>query len=244
MSFYQSIADYYDFIFPLNQSQVDFVNATIPGSKSKSLLDVGCGTGNLDIELAKDFQKVIAIDSDETMIDKAKQKAKPDETKPQFMQMNMLNIETKFGSRSFDGIICFGNTLVHLDSVAEISYFFEQAKNVLKPGGKLLLQIINYDRILDKHIVGLPTIENEHIIFVRDYHYEPDNNKILFKTTLTDKKNKQEIKNDIPLYPIRKDEITHLLKQAGFIDYLLYGNFGQNKFSDESIPLVVEAKSQ
>lgn len=243
MSFYQSIADYYDFIFPSNQSQIDFVKETIPDPKNKSVLDIGCGTGNLDIALAKFFKTVAAIDSEESMVEKAKRKTGSSESNLQFLQMNMLEIETKFKKRMFDTIICFGNTLVHLESQEEIGYFIRQAINVLKPGGKILLQVINYDRILNKHIVGLPTIENEHIIFVRDYHYKADHNKILFKTLLTDKKNKQEIRNNIPLYPIRKVEISNLLEKANFSNIQFYSNFKRDKHFDDSIPLVVEATS-
>jgi len=240
MNFYQSISDYYDYIFPLNKEQLDFILGSFQGTKNKSLLDIGCGTGNLGLELAKIFQKVVATDLDKSMIEKATNKLDNTTNNLQFKQLNMLNIEPEFGKQVFNGIVCFGNTLVHLDNASEILLFFKQSNQVLKPGGKLLLQIINYDRIIDKNIVGLPTIENDHVKFVRDYHYEANSNKIIFKTLLTIKKEGREIENVLPLYPIRKDDLLKLLKDAGFKHIDFYGNFKREQLQENSIPLLVE----
>jgi glycine/sarcosine N-methyltransferase len=240
MNFYQSISDYYDYIFPQNTAQISFVLDTFQDTENMTLLDIGCGTGNLDIELSKHFQKVLATDLDKTMIEKATNKLENTVDNLQFIQLNMLNIETEFDKHIFDGIICFGNTLVHLDNASEMFHFFKQSNIVLKPGGKLLLQIINYDRIIDKNIVGLPTIENDHVKFVRDYHYEAKSNKILFKTLLTIKKDGREIENILSLYPIRKEDLNKLLKNAGFTTINFYGNFKREPLHENSIPLVVE----
>ena len=51
MNFYQSISDHYDEIFPLNKAQVDFVEKSFDNVDELSLLDIGCGTGNLSFEI-------------------------------------------------------------------------------------------------------------------------------------------------------------------------------------------------
>ena len=168
MGFYQSIAEQYEQVFPLNIAQVHFVKESIENPGKSALLDVGCGTGSLSIELGKDFQKVIAIDLDGTMLKKAKAKAEVDDNLS-FVKMSMLDIEKHFAPNSFDSVICFGNTIVHLKNSDQISNFFKQSKSVLKENGRFLFQIINYDRIIDQKIDGLPTIDNDKIQFVRDY---------------------------------------------------------------------------
>jgi len=237
MKFYQSIADYYEQVFPLNKMQIDFVNRAFKETKNLLLLDIGCGTGSLSIELSKIFNEVIAIDLDTSMIEMALEKEHP---KVDFRVMNMLDIEQGFGQQSYDCVICFGNTLVHLESLKSILDFFFQTKKILKENGKLLFQIINYDNIIDNGINGLPTIENDTIKFIRNYTYHPAKNMIDFETILTIKKSKQQIKNTIQLYPLRKAEIEELLKQAGFSDWKFYGNFKRDTLTENSIPLVVE----
>lgn len=241
MKFYERIVAYYDEIFPYNPKHKSFINATCPSTEYISVLDVGCGTGSLCIELAKDYVKVTGIDPDKMMLRVAQGKASNAISNLQFFPFGMLNLKNQFEPCQFDVLLCFGNTLAHLDSAEEIVDFFRQAKTVLNPGGKLLLQIINYDRIIEKQIKALPTIENEQLIFKRDYLYESIKNKIHFNTSLYLKGEKKEIKNHILLYPVRKNELSNILLRAGFKTFTFYGNFDRDALSNESIPLLVEA---
>lgn len=60
MAFYQSISDHYREIFPLNPGQIHFVNNRFPKAKQLSLLDIGCGTGDLSLELSERFNRVVS----------------------------------------------------------------------------------------------------------------------------------------------------------------------------------------
>lgn len=238
MSFYESIVDHYEQIFPLNKAQLDFVKNSFDETSKLSALDIGCGIGILSFELSKIFSNVTAIDLDERMLSKAIEK---NVAGIHFLKKDMLDIEKEFGRTAFDTIICFGNTLVHLDGSDEIFDFFQQSRKVLKKNGKLLFQIIQYDRIIDQNIKGLPTIENNEIKFVRNYLYYSERNMIDFETILTIKKTGQLIENTIQLYPLRKAEIRELLSKTGFSKILFYGNFKRESLTVNSIPLVVEA---
>jgi SAM-dependent methyltransferase len=240
MDFYSSIAEYYNHIFPLNRAQVSFIQNSFKEPQKLSLLDIGCGTGNLTRELSEIFNKVVGIDLDDAMLAKTKIANIEKNTNLHFLNINMLNIEKEFGSNSFDAIVCFGNTLVHLNSEETILDFFIKSREVLKNKGKLLFQIINYDRIIDKGINGLPTIENSVIKFERNYTYHADNNIIDFETILTIKEDNRQINNNIQLYPVRKSQIEKLLKKAGFSDIRFYSNFKKDEHTSDSIPLVVE----
>lgn len=239
MKFYESISDLYDSIFPLNPAQIAFVKSSLGATEECSLLDIGCGTGNLSIELAKISKEVMAIDLDENMLRKAQEKSEG-QANLRFSKLDMLDIGTTYPRISFDAIICFGNTLVHLASNKDVSGFFQQSKSLLKTTGKLLAQIINYDRIIDLGIDHLPTIENEMLKFERNYIYHPNENLLDFDTILTIKKNGQQIRNSVKLLPIRKEEIERLLTQAGFSTIKFYGNFNRDELTNESIPLVFE----
>jgi len=238
MDFYQSIADHYDEIFPLNLAQFNFVRNSFNNTSTFTALDIGCGTGALSIELGQIYKSVTAIDLDEGMLTKAKAKLSEN---VRFQKMDMLKIEKEFGQKSFDAILCFGNTLVHLEDKFQLFDFFKQAKAVLRKGGKLLFQVINYDRIIEKNILSLPTIENSNIRFVRNYILHPDRQKLDFKTNLTIKSSGQLIENTIQLFPTRSDEINHFLRQAGFTEIYFFSNFKREAFAGNSIPLIVEA---
>lgn len=252
MEFYSSIAELYDYIFPLNQDQVDFTERELRSWDSPSgaagpcspdtprILDTGCGTGNLSIALASRGHAVIGIDVDAEMIGRAKEKAGAD---ARFLRMDMTKIGDEFGPKAFDAVLCFGNTLVHLTDPVAIRGFLEAASRVLVPGGLLLLQIINYDRILGRNIEGLSTIENEHVRFERNYSVDPDTGLVLFHTILTGKKSGWVFENTIPLYPLRERQLCSFIEDAGFTDIKLFGSFSRAPFSHETVPLIVSARN-
>lgn len=241
MDFYQSISKYYQYIFPLNKMQLDFIGKSHPQAKDQlSILDIGCASGDLSLELAKTYQKVIGIDLDKGMIDQAITKGK-NYKNLEFHLQNMLELDTAFESNSFDIIACFGNTLVHLNSDDEVLQFFRNAKAVLKKDGKLLFQIINYDRIIDQKIDHLPTIENDVIKFERNYKYHPSLGKVDFETILSIKENKNSIQNCIALLALRKSKVEELLQKAGFTNISFFGNFKRENLTENSMPLIVEA---
>ena len=73
MSFYTSIAEYYDSIFPYNESQKKFISSYIKSDNSK-ILDIGCSTGSISCSIAHENHDVDAIDMDKNMIIKAMEK--------------------------------------------------------------------------------------------------------------------------------------------------------------------------
>ncbi|UMB61213.1 class I SAM-dependent methyltransferase [Lutibacter sp. A80] len=240
MSFYQQIAPYYHHIFKVNINQIDFVKSKIPENDA-TIIDVGCGIGTLSFELIAYYKHVLGIDMDAEMIQTAL-KAKETVLKPvEFQQLSMLQLNTLNTKNSIDGVVCFGNTLVHLNSLNEVADFLQQAKAVLKSNGKLLLQIVNYDRIISKNIKHLPLIENDEIIFERNYSYQELENKIDFNTQLTVKATQQIIENSIQLLPLLKKDLTLLLNKAGFDNCNYYGNFKQEPYTINSPALIIEA---
>lgn len=238
-SFYASIADNYDYIFPFNPVQVEFIKKSIHKTDSKQILEVGCGTGNLTFGLASHFEQVKGVDLDEEMLERAKQKNRFENVS--FQKLNMLKLDEKFASNSVDALVCFGNTMVHLSNLQEVESFVLQSKKVIKPGGVLAIQIINYDRILDQTINHLPTIDNDVIEFIRSYEYLKDEHKIDFQTVLTLKRKNERIENSQLLLPIRQLELEKILMKY-FTDIEFFGSFKRDPLGSGSVPLIVTAK--
>ncbi len=238
MNFYSSISEQYDAIFPLNITQVSFIKSYLnKDTENIKLLDIGCGTGSLSIELFGLFDKISAIDTNKQMLESAKKKAA--EKNIDFINIGMLDIENSFTENSFDIISCFGNTIVHLPSIEAIELFFENIKAVLKPDGKFLCQIINYDNVLDNNLKGLPTIENNIIKFERFYSLD-NSGMINFSTILTIKKTGKVLENNIKLFPLRKKILENALQNAGFNTVNFYGSFTKKEYNNKSLPLVFE----
>jgi len=227
--FYNEIAGKYDFIFPLSPAHKTFFASELRGY---TVLDVGAATGNLTDHLLSEGYEVTAIDLSERLIAKAAEKGVT------VQQLNMLDIDRL---STFDNIVCIGNTLPHLDSKASVQLFLQKTYRQLTQGGKLVLQLVNFQKYFaqqqDDYLGNLPLIINDKVKFERFYYLNKEG-KIIFKTILDD-----TIENEELLQPIFDDELTQWLTQIGFQVINLYGNFKKDPFDKgKSMALIITAE--
>lgn len=241
MAFYKSIAPWYDHIFPASPIQVKFTDQQLSGLSHRKILDVGCGTGNLSLLLVEAGATVTGIDLDAEMVSRAMKKSQ-NCANLGFQVTDMLQISSQFEPLSLDAVVCYGNTLVHLLRSGDILSFFNQSAGLLRSGGRLLLQIINYDYVLDEGLDGLPTIENDHIKFERHYEFREQDEMINFKTRLTVKSSGLTVTNSVPLHPVRRDFLKMLLQESGFERIQTFGGFDGAPLTERSMPLIVTAQ--
>lgn len=238
--FYTSISNYYSEIFPYNPVQLKFVEEKLRGLSGKTILDIGCATGELAYNLALGGATVTGIDLNEDLLEQAQvNKVHP---KLHFQRGNMLNVETDFSASQFDSVICFGNTLVHLKSRDAVAEMLKGVHNVLKPGGTLLLQILNYDYIIEDEVKTLPRIETDNIIFLRNYQFKEKDDYIDFQTELVLKRKVLSIRNENRLLALKSEDLIKALKEAGFSEINLYSNFKQGAFGGKHLPLVLSSQ--
>lgn len=225
--FYDEICNKYDYIFPLNEIQKKFMDNEIKGNR---ILDVGSSTGNLSKYLIENGINVTSIDINEKLIFKAAQKG------VEVKKLNMLEIDTL---NKFDTIINIGNTLPHLNNKKEIYTFLEKAYDRLEENGKLIIQIINFNKFIinrdkNNYLGNLPLIENENVKFERSYYLD-ENNNIIFKTILDN-----EIKNEEILLNINFEDLKNYLEKIGIKRLKYYGGFDKSFFDFEnSVYLII-----
>lgn len=239
MGFYEMLVDYYDEIFPTSERTLEFLGKDL--EEAAKVLDAACGTGTYTIGLAEKGYQAVGVDLDESMIALAEKKAENLGLDVDFIVSDMLNIDL-VSTSDLDRIFCIGNSLVHLKNRQEIKTFVETAFSLLKDQGDLILQVINYDRILDEQITFLPTIEvrGRGITFVRTYKYLENTGMIEFRTRL--RVNGEETESCVLLYPIRKDDLYQILVECGFTDVKVYGGFDGTPYAKDALPLIIKAK--
>jgi SAM-dependent methyltransferase len=239
--FYTSISKYYSEIFPFNPMQLKFVKNKLGELTGKHILDIGCATGELSFQLAAGGAEVSGIDLNEDLLQQAIGNKKHE--KLTFQQGNMLELAQDFSPQQFDAVLCFGNTLVHLNSEELVLQMLEGAKTVLKPGGQLLIQLLNYDYICSEPVEALPVIDTENIKFIRRYNFTDDSDLIGFQTDLEIKAINRIVSNETPLLALKSETLKTLLERAGFRNIQFYANFKQDAFGGKHLPLVVSCNA-
>jgi ubiquinone/menaquinone biosynthesis C-methylase UbiE len=118
----------YDFMASL-QSKNDFFLKNLSRNRS-AVLDIGCGSGILAFELAKYYQKVVAIDISQEMLEIAKVKRSAPNIQYLLMDAENLILDEK------SDLITSANTFHHLQNLPAT---LQTIKKLLNPGGKIVL---------------------------------------------------------------------------------------------------------
>jgi SAM-dependent methyltransferase len=171
MSLSATLAQAYDGLFPLSMASLRFLEAlaTPSGARQPSVLDAGCATGSLDLALAERGWDVLGIESEAEMVEIARSKAeRTGLATARFVQGDMLDAPKLAAPRSFDLVLCLGNTLPHL-SREGTQRFFSIARSLLLPEGSLILQTLNYSKPGVGPGFAFPKLEAGGLRFSRRY---------------------------------------------------------------------------
>jgi len=242
MTFYSDISVVYDDLFPVSPEQRGLLDSLVAGGTLRSVTDCGCGTGAQLLPFAAAGLACLGFDPSPSLIAIARRKlASYPRTRAEVGVFADLQRLTSFPS---DLLMCLGNSLVHVPQ-EEAGRFLHDAGKTLNPGGTLLLQILNYERLRKAGVTDLPLISASEgtVEFRRRYEWESDG-KVRFQTTLRlpTGDGPRIVRNELPLYPVYPDELWELLLKGGFADIRFHGNFARADFSPGSEALVCLAR--
>ncbi len=222
MAFYADFAGHYDRIFPLREPTWRFLDRWLP--EDGEVLDLGCGPGHYCGRLSDSGRRCTGLDLDPGMIGRA-EASYPG---ARFLIMGLEEISLlEEGSR--DGIICIGNVLPHLPAV-RLEGFLAQVRRLLRPGGRWILQTVNFDPLLhlDEHVFRDVELPDEELIFRRTYTTRPDGN-INFRTRLA-QAGKTVFTGETVLYPRLSQQYRALHQGVGFRELGHFADFQEAPF--------------
>lgn len=121
--------------------ECDFIEQEINHNKQARILDIGCGTGRHSIELTKRGYKVTGIDLSETLLNRARVKAKQDNLEIDFLKKDARNLGF---ANEFDLAIMLCEGAFPLMETDEMNYeILQSAAKALTSRGKLIFTTLN-----------------------------------------------------------------------------------------------------
>ncbi len=124
------------------QEQVEGILAYLDLPEGASILDLACGYGRIAIPLARRGFQVTGLDLSEALLGQARAAAREAGVQVTWHRGDMREIPW---SDTFDAVISIFTSFGYFENDRENQRVLEGARRALKPGGRLLLDVMNRD---------------------------------------------------------------------------------------------------
>jgi glycine/sarcosine N-methyltransferase len=244
--FYNQAASYYDAMTRFNKRQNrerEWIRLWRDKYHFESALDAGCGTGSTALALAAEGVRATGIDISDRMIVKAGDNAcNLDIENVDFITSLFEDAGHKIDSK-FDVIFCLGNSLVHIMPGLALEKTIDSFERLLNPDSVLIIQLLNYEKILN-HKERIIDIHREgNTEFIRFYDFIGD---ILNFNILHIEWDNETVRHQLQTtqhYPYQLAELSEQLGKYNFVIEEIYGNIKMDSYNPETSPnLVVAAR--
>lgn len=217
------------------------VAAMIKRFKPTSVLDAGCATGLTSRLFAERSIATVGLDRSKAMVELAGANSPYDSQLLSFISGHFERLPRGLHGR-FDLIICLANSITGVGTVANLRKAARGFFASLKPGGHLVMQMLNYTAIKEGEVMPIKATEENSIVYER--FSERQSRRLYVYVTRLDLTRKPL---ELEVFRHEMDNFSSLemdasLRLAGFKNLKRYGDLlFQKKYTRSSRDLVITA---
>jgi SAM-dependent methyltransferase len=131
----------------VTEQLIEFTELGIGRGRRGLAVDLGCGPGHQAAALADlGFGRVLAFDTSQILLDELIEHRGERPIEP--ICDDILDLAQHVSKDSVDVVVCMGDTLPHLETVAQVRSLMEACSQALRPSGQLLLTFRDYSQAL------------------------------------------------------------------------------------------------
>ena len=200
------------------------------------LLDVPCGFGRHAIPLADAGYRVVGVDRSQVLLDEARRRA-GNSRRPKLARADYR--ELPFADASFDAAVNLFSSLGYLGDEEDTKALAEIGR-VLRPGGRLVIDILHRDLLLHVFREQAWELLGEGRLLLEQRTFEPASGLAQVTETLIEASGERESRT----YSLRvytATELLAMLSRAGFADAKCHGDLGGGPFAVDT-RLVIAAQ--
>lgn len=249
VALYDGFADYDRFIRWERRlaHELPLIERLLASVDAQRVLDAACGTGVHAVALAERGYEVVGADLSAGMIERARENAARAGIDGRFIVAGFGALAEEAGG-GFDALLCLGSSLPHVLTAEGLHTALADFGTALRPGGLLLVQNRNFDRVLVERARWMaPQSHREgerEWLFLRFYDFNADGTLTFHVVTLTRRGQEPWAQHDAStqLAPWQQAELARAVADEGFGDITLYGDMAGSDYDQaQSGNLVIAA---
>jgi SAM-dependent methyltransferase len=227
-------------------NELPFIRQRLQEVKAKRVLEAACGTGQHGIALAHEGYQVICAEASTGMLRQVRQNARDSAVRVDDVQAGFGEVRSKVNGEC-DAVLCLGNSLVHALSHAALVDALADFAAVLRPGGILIVQNRNYDKVLQEHQRFMPVEtaqrDGKEFLFFRFLDFGDDLITFNMVTMIKEEDKWRSVIGSTEHRPITLAEAELSLREAGFSSWTTYGDYQEHAFDPSaSNDLIIVAR--
>ena len=232
-SFYDALSEDYDRFVDWEARlafEMPFLRVLFGQHQVRRVLDVACGTGHHAIAFSEDGYEATATDVNQAMVDRARANVAAKKARVDVYRLGFGGLSEEL-SGPYDAITCLGNSLPHVLTEEAMVEALADMASMVRPGGILLVQNRNFDRVLARQERFMPPevrrSEDEEWIFVR--FYDLDGEELRFNMVRLHRRGNESWSTHLEhtqLRAWRRRQLETLLSRSGFDVLSAFGGYG------------------
>ncbi|MDF1544948.1 MAG: methyltransferase domain-containing protein [bacterium] len=244
ISVFEKYAHEYDLMTNARQREKNHdqeVAAIVKRYKPTSVLDAGCATGLTSSLFARRGIETVGLDRSQRMLTEARKKYKFTGYPLKF-QFGHFERLSKSLNGKFDLVVSLANSISGVHTLKELFGAFSNFHRVLKPGGSLVIQVLNYKGWKENELMPIRATDNDGLVYIR-FSERTGRQFHIYAIRLDNREEEPKFevfRHDFDNFSAT--EIVRLLKEVGFRKIEKFGNLKfTEKFGQASRDVVLTA---
>ena len=223
----------------ITSQEVDSIIDRLHPGKDALILDLCCGQGRHSLEFARrGFHNIEGLDRSRYLIQKARQSARKEGLKVRYREGDARKLPQP--SNSFDVVMILGNSFGYFETISDDRKVLEEAFRVLKPGGKLVLDLTDGAYMKSHYEPRSWEWVDKRLFVCRERALSSDGQRLISREIINHI-DKGVIADQFYAERLYEgDQIKSLIQEVGFSDVMQHETFMPNSQRNQDLGMMVQ----